>query len=32
MATNLSKLKSGKGAPPSADAAEDVIESNPSRR
>ncbi|TDL74886.1 hypothetical protein E2L08_15860 [Palleronia sediminis] len=29
MATNLSKLKSGKGAPPPVEAAEDVIESNP---
>ena len=29
MATNLAKLKSGKGAPPSAEEAEDVIEANP---
>lgn len=29
MATNLSKLKSGKGAPPPADESEDVIEANP---
>lgn len=29
MATNLSKLKSGKGAPPPAEEAEDVIEANP---
>lgn len=29
MATNLSKLKSGKGAPPPAEEAEDVIGANP---
>ena len=29
MATNLSKLKSGKGAPPPAEETEDVMEANP---
>lgn len=29
MATNISKLKSTKGAPPPADDAKDVIETNP---